>query len=241
MIEQKLVVGRYLELNTGEPAVSTLANGFQSLNRVVLHIEESHRVAAPLPPAPNFPGLSTTQQIKVDLQRAGQEIKSQLDRQRVSATGLGAVAKTHRNFLWLEWMPGVVSEVQQGGVDVLTGPMSGCWIVTYMRGGQRCVGHIGTFMDSTTAQSIAARKAWNDFVATVPRDSYSGFNPFNDPWKDAVPAAENGEGLRKTFALVTAAGGFYTIITYPQLNKPSRIRIAGIQQNKDSLPGDGRV
>jgi len=31
-----------------------------------------------------------------------------------------------------------------------------------------------------------------------------------------------------TTALVTAAGTFHTIIAYPQTNKPTRIRIAGM-------------
>jgi hypothetical protein len=186
MIEQKLIVGRYLELNTPAPAFAGPAvAGFQEVN---------------------------------------------------------AVVKTHRNFVWLEWLPGFVSEVQPGGMDVLTGPMSGCWITSYLRGVVHYIGHVGTENLPTSANSIAARNAWNAFAAGVPIGAYSGFNPFNDPWIGGpVPAGLPGESARKTFALVTAAGTFHTVIAYPQLNKPTRIRIAGIQQNFSSLPQNGQI
>jgi len=245
MIEQKLIVGRYLELNTPPPAFTGPAvAGFQEVNAVVLHIAESQSSAAPLPQQNAPHGFNPTfkQKVAIGLQRTGQQIESQFDRQRTSATGLGAVAKTHRNFVWLEWLPGFVSEVQPGGMDVLTGPMSGCWITSYLRGVVHYIGHVGTENLPTSANSIAARNAWNAFAAGVPMGAYSGFNPFNDPWTAGpVPAGLPGESARKTFALVTAAGTFHTVIAYPQLNKPTRIRIAGIQQNFSSLPQNGQI
>jgi hypothetical protein len=244
MIETKLIVGRYLELNTPPPAVAGPAvAGFQEVNPVVLHIAESQSSAAPVAAQNPQPGFNPTfkQQVAIGLQRTGQQIGSQFDRQRTSTTGLGAVAKTHRNFIWLEWMPGLVSEVQPGGMDVLTGPMSGCWIVSYLKGGVHFIGHVGTDNLPTTANSIAARNAWNTYAAGQPMTAYSGFNPFNDPWAGAVPLGQPGESARKTFALVTAAGTFHTVIAYPQLNKPTRIRIAGIQQNFSSLPQNGQI
>jgi hypothetical protein len=243
MIEQKLVVGRYMELNTPAPALGALVNGFQAVNPVVLHISESESSAAPVAPNNPMPGFNPTlkQKVQIGLQRAGQEIASQFNRQRVSVTSVGAVAKAHRNFVWLEWLGGVVSEVQVAGVDVLTGPMSGCWIVSYFRAGHHRIGHVGTVMTALDPQSVAARTAWNNFSAGLPRHSYAGFNPFNDPWVGPVPAGMPGETGRKTFALVTSAGHFYTVITYPQANRPNRIRIAGIQRNHDSLPPNGQI
>jgi hypothetical protein len=245
MIEQKLIVGRYIELNTPPPVfVGPAAAGFREVTRVVLHIDESESRSAPVAAMNAMPGFNPTlkQQVAIGAQRAGQHIQAQFDRQRTSTTGVGPVAKAHRNFLWLEWVPGVVSEIQPNGMDVLTGPMSGCWIVSYLRGGTHYIGHVGTDNLPTTANSIAARNAWNTFAANSPMTAYSGFNPFNDPWTaGAVPGALPGESARKTFALVTAAGTFHTIIAYPQLNKPTRIRIAGIQQNRSSLPQDGQI
>jgi hypothetical protein len=149
--------------------------------------------------------------------------------------------KAHRNFAWLEWLGGLVSEVRPNGMDVFTGPMSGCWIMSYQRGGVPYIGHVGTVNEHGDPLSIAARSAWNTFAAGVPMGSCLGFNPFNDPWVGAVPGSQPGEANRKTFALVTAAGTFHTVITYPQANKPSRIRIAGIQQNLSSLPANGQI
>lgn len=244
MIEQKLIVGRYIELVTPPPVFAAAAvNGFREQTAVVLHIEESESLAAPVQASVTMPGFNPTlkQQVAIGLQKTGDQVKAQFDRQRVSATGVGAAAKVHRNFVWLEWMGGIVNEIQPNGLDVLTGPMSGCWIVSYLRGGVHYIGHVGTVMTHADADSIAARNAWNTFAAGVPMGSYSGFNPFNDPWVGAVPVALPGESARKTFALVTAAGNFYTVITFPQLNKPTRIRIAGIQQNVSTLPANGQI
>jgi len=244
MIEQKLIVGRYIELNTPPPVLAGPAVlGFQEVNRVVLHIDESSSSSAPVTPNNPVPGFNPSfkQQVQIGLQRTGEKIQSQFDRQRVSTTGVGQVAKVHRNFVWLEWLGGVVSEVQPTGTDVLTGPMSGCWITAYLRGGVHYIGHVGTVMDPAHPDSIAARTAWNNFAAGVPMGAYSGFNPFNDPWVGVVPGPLPGEAARKTFALVSSAGNFYTIITYPQANKPTRIRIAGIQQNVSSLPQNGQI
>jgi len=244
MIEQKLIVGRYIELDTPQPVFAGPAvNGFREQIAVILHIDQSESLAAPVTNNPTLPGFNPTikQQIAIGAQKAGEQIKSQFDRQRVSATAVGMVAKAHRNFVWLEWVGGIVNEVQPNGMDVLTGPMSGCWIMSYQRGGVSCVGHVGTVMEHGSADSIAARNAWNAFAASVPTPPFSGFNPFNDPWVGALPAQEPGELPRKTFALVTGAGTFHTVIAYPQAKKPTRIRIAGIQQNPATLPANGQI
>jgi hypothetical protein len=245
MIERKLIVGRYLELNIPMPVTpGPAALGFQEYNRVVLHIEESESSAAPVAPLNPRPGFNPTlpQKVAIAAERAGQHIKSQFDRQRTSTTGVGPAAKAHRNFVWLPWLPGFVSEVQPAGMDVLTGPMSGCWITSYLKGGIRYIGHVGTEDLHDTPNSIAARAAWNTFAAGLPVNACSGFNPFNDDWIGGpVPLGVRGESARKTFALVTAVGTLHTVITYPQLNKPTRIRIAGIQQNASSLPANGQI
>ena len=245
MIEQKLIVGRFIELNTPVPVNAAYAApaGFQPLNRIVLHIEQSESEAKPSTPSNPLPGFnpSLTQKAEIFAKQTAEKIQNQFDRQRTSGTGLGAVAKAHRNFLWQEWIPGLVSEVEMAGVDVLTGPMSGCWIMSYVRNNTRYVGHVGTDNLPTTANSIAAKAAWNAYVAGAAPGSFSGFNPFNDPWAGPVPQQLPGESARKTFALVTALNVFHTVICYPQTNKPTRIRIAGIQTNNPTLPANGLI
>lgn len=205
MIEGKLIVGRYIDLST-PPMVNSgpVANGFQRLNSVPLHINESKM-------AHGFFGKKT------------------------STTGGGHIAKAHRNYQWLEWRPGFVSEVVQNHTDVLTGPMSGCWVTRYTRGGQQCVGHVGTEHTRTSDNSVAAKKAWNDFRG-LGGGSVSGFNPFND-WQGAYPQMVAGkEGAPKVFGLVTANGEFFSVFAYPLLAAPTTIRIAGIQRVLNTLP-----
>jgi hypothetical protein len=245
MIEQKLIVGRYIELNTPQPAfVGPAANGFREQIAVILHIDESESKSTPVAPNNPVQGFNPSfgQKVQIGLQRTGQQVKSQFDRQRVSSTGVGLVAKAHRNFVWLEWVPGIVNMVEPNGMDILTGPMTGCWIMSFLRNGVHYIGHVGTEQDHAHPNSVAAKAAWNAYAAGVPMTAYSGFNPFNDPWiAGAVPGSLPGESNRKTFALVTAAGAFYTVITYPQSNRANRIRIAGIQRNQSSLPQNGQI
>jgi hypothetical protein len=242
MIEQKLVVGRYIDLVLPIPTfVGLAAPGFQEQNPLLLHIEESEYSAAPFTPG-TFPvghTPSLKQKAQMGLQNTGNQIKSKLDLQRTSALAGGHVAKTHRNFAWLAWVPGTVNEVRPNGMDVLTGPMSGCWITSYVRGGVHYVGHVGTEDDPTTANSIAAKGGWNTWAASVPMGSYSGYKPTAD-WAGPMPALQPGETRNKTFALVTQTGDFHIVVGY-QVGASTRIRIAGIQKTRSSLPANGRI
>jgi hypothetical protein len=61
-----------------------------------------------------------------------------------SAVAVGKHVKTHRNVRWLPWIPGKISYVDLEGDDMLTGPMSGCYIVVFEFENRIRVGHIGT-------------------------------------------------------------------------------------------------
>lgn len=243
MIEQKLIVGRYIELNTPVPVpAGPPVADFQRVNPVTLHITHSESSAKPVAPIQFPPGYNPPlgDRLSTFAKNTGAQVGRQLHRQRTSGTVQGPSAKAHRNFVWLEWMRGLVSEVQPGGVDVLTGPMSGCWIVSYLRGGTRFVGHIGTDMTATSPNTIQARNAWNTFVAGIPVGARDGFNPFND-WAGPIPPGQPGEAPAKFFAIVTASNTFYSVVTYPQLAKINRVRIAGIQQRPSSLLANGQI
>ncbi len=154
---------------------------------------------------------------------------------KTSTMAVGHVAKAHRNYQWLEWRPGFVSEVVQNGFDVLTGPMSGCWITRYVRGGGQCVGHVGTEHTAGSPSSIAAKQGWNNFAATAPGVK-TGFNPFR-AWHGAYPTMDmKTDGAPKLFGVVTGAGLFYTLFTFPQLSAPNTVRIAGLQRCASNLP-----
>jgi hypothetical protein len=196
MIEQKLIVGRWIDVPLQVPANNGPAvDGFQPLHNVMLHINESTRVSI-------FGAKTST----------------------VSA---GHIEKLHRNYQWLEWLPGLVSEVSQFNVDVMTGPMSGCWITRYVRNGLQCVGHVGTFSEPLHPDSIAAKASWNAFAAAG--GAITGFNPLNG-WVGPFPPAKQGDGPPKIFAVVTSTGDFWTIFTYADLTGAQRVRIAGKQK-----------
>lgn len=242
----KLKVGRYLELVTPAPVTLGLAVArVQELTRVVLNIAESESTAAPMKDSTLPAGYHPTAKFMakhITLTAADMVRAQLLQRQRTSGVQVGLSVKAHRNFVWLEWLGGLVSTVESGGVDVLTGPMSGCWITAYTKGNKNYVAHVGTVMTPTDQPSIEARGAWNGLVAQLPPANRAGFRPMND-WVGPFPPAQSGEGAgtQKIFALVTPNRQFYSIITYPQITRASRIRIAGIQQLPDSLPANGLI
>jgi hypothetical protein len=128
--------------------------------------------------------------------------------------------------------------VSPEGFDLFTGPMSGCWITTYRRGDAACVGHVGTFNLRDTDESIAALAAWHGFVAGVAPGEVAGYLP---RWAGPIPPPLPGEGSRQVYALLTGGGLFYTVVLYGSMVKPTRKRIAGVQQTLPSLPADGQI
>ncbi|MEN8150084.1 MAG: hypothetical protein ABFS86_09685 [Planctomycetota bacterium] len=207
-IETKLIVGRHIELIAPAQTNNGVAvGGFQRLNPVPLSIDES-------------------------------KFWSRIKGPRKSTVGHGHfvhASKAHRNYQWLEWRPGMVSEVVHAGVDVLTGPMSGCWIIRYTRLGVVCVGHVGTDSTPTNPNSVAAKAAWNTFRPTAV-GPVTGFNPLRD-WPGALPAMNNQtDNAPKIFGLVTGAGAFYSLFTYPQKGTTNTVRIAGLSPIASTLP-----
>lgn len=191
----------------------------------------------------NGPPVNGIQPMQTQTMHINESTRAHVFGSKTSTTGMGHIAKAHRNYQWLEWVKGMVSEVPQNGVDVLTGPMTGCFITRYTRNGVTCVGHVGTSNNSADQDSIDAKAAWNGLVA-VGGTNATGFNPFRD-WMGALPPPLAGEGAPKFFGLVTAAGTFHNIFTYQlqgaynplgQATLPTTIRIAGIQQSPNSLP-----
>jgi hypothetical protein len=206
MLEQKLVVGRFIDLPatvTTPVYAGAAAGGFREIVGVVRHIDESTK--------PSMFGA------------------------RSSTTNMGAHTKAHRNFVWLPWLPGLVSEIRVAGVDVLTGPMSGCWITYYPRGGVNYVGHVGT--DTDPANTIAAKAGWNGFTGPLAHGTTTGFRPLND-WQGAIPNTGGNKGM--IYALVTAGGAFYSVFTAQQ-GGTTNLKIVGIQRIQNSMPANGQI
>lgn len=148
-------------------------------------------------------------------------------RTKTSNISLGFGPKAHRNFQWLNWVSGSINQVDFGGIDVLTGPMSGCWIMNYKIGGIEYVGHVGTFNDPHTPQTIAAKAAWNAFAVANPLSVLGGFRP---GWNGVFPPIAAGDQANgnKQFGLVTR-GEYYTVAVWRKQDLTG-YRIAGLQR-----------
>ena len=206
MLEQKMIVGRYLDL-TGVP---------------------------PSPPPPAVLGVFVA---GVAQQGYIQESTGIFTKTSNIAWAPGALGpKAHRTFNWLPWVPGGISEVALVGTDVLTGPMSGCWLVTYRKPtGVPYAAHLGTDIASQ-ARTDAVNNAWNAFATNNAASVIGGFNPFRH-WVAALPARLASEPAMppKFFGLYTTANQFFIIVAYQKAATWGILRIAGIQQQPSSL------
>jgi len=144
--------------------------------------------------------------------------------------------KEHRNFHWLGYWGGAISQiVRHGNIDVLTGPMSGCWVVVHRWHNIEHVAHIGKDkMDQAKTNAVIA--GWNGHAQAHPDDVIAGFNPFRH-WVDRMPERKPGDkdiggtGYQ-CFALVTGdpAPRLFSILTYRQKIDTNLLRIAGIEE-----------
>jgi hypothetical protein len=202
LLEQKLIVGRFINLNIPAPQIQPYAPGdFVLVPVTECYLQESH-------------GIFT----------------------KTSDVQIGSGPKQHRNFHWLPWLPGAISETALVGADVLTGPMSGCWLVSRRRpNGVPHAGHLGTTIDNPVA-TAAVNIAWNNFATANAADVIGGFNPFRH-WNGAYPAQQVGEGAPRFFGLYTTSNDYYVVIAYQQNNPVTLLRIAGIQQVPSSTLG----
>ena len=143
--------------------------------------------------------------------------------QRTSAVVAGTntkSSKAHRNFKWLPWYPGDISETVFD-LDVITGPMTGCVLAQYVRDGKNVVGHIGTLdVDvpghGSTVNTLV-KERWNTFAKDHPGDIVGAFNPV-DKKIPAAPPARGEDAGGQVWGLLTTSGEYYTI--YVQNQRP---------------------
>ena len=195
---EKLVKGRYLSFQDPKPKITYADGDFVTQPKLALTIEQSVREKQMVPQwdakARDFVRDDSHQTVKVR------------QKQRVSQISAGEnQAKVHRNFQWLGYYGGAVSQVAFDNLDVLSGNFSGCWMMVYKKNGVTYVGHVGTVDEPTHAKSIAAKKAWVDFATASPRAIKRGFNPAR-VWThpDSRPPKIDGDGIPRIWGLVTS-------------------------------------
>lgn len=136
------------------------------------------------------------------------------------------VRKAHRNFRWLPWAAGSITELRIPGVEVLSGPFSGCWLTVYLRGGQYYVGHVGT--SEQAAATAAVKLTWNTTMVAHPGNVLAAFNPFR-PYRHVQPPAQEGEITFRVYAVVTNSFRCYAIFTWRD-SVTNLYRIAEVQE-----------
>jgi hypothetical protein len=213
MIEAKLLVGRYLQFTPGASRHLPAGAHVPAFVNVVcppLTVQESTRrdPGARFNPFRNVGG------------------------QRESAVVAGTNPnKTHRNFKWLPWYAGDIAETPLT-CDVLTGPMSGCILVSYRRAGVPLAGHIGT-VTVTDAIPVAVNNSvkavWNNFANAHPGDVVGGFNPV-DATVPVHPPAQPGDVGGQTWGLLTTNGLFYAVQVWVQVGTANNFRVAAVHQ-----------
>lgn len=135
-----------------------------------------------------------------------------LNRTRTSQVSAGGHAtKTHRTFRWMPWVKGKVACVPLAGSDILTGTMTGCWLVIFTRNGVRYAGHIGTFNDANTPESIQAKAAWRGAVNAGLITPVAAVNPVG-PTLPPFSAMNLKNGVASIYGGLTPSGTIYTIV-----------------------------
>jgi hypothetical protein len=187
-----------------------------------------------IPPPANAQGFETQAVLPMTIEESTGVLQKQSN---IIGPAFNA-EKVHRNFQWLAWFPGAISQVPRESGDVLTGPMSGCWVVIYIKDGKEYVGHIGT-ADLGSPQTKAAKKAWHDFASGAgPGNLIAGFNPARA--FPTLPAQQKGDGTPEILGLVTKSKELYAVFTYKGdgPNRPYDIRrIADMKQVNTEDPG----
>jgi hypothetical protein len=215
MIEAKLIVGRFVKITPTPPR---------------------DPVGPAVPYAANFVNVVCPPMTMEESSKRSYVPFTDKYKQRTSDMVPGTnpkASKVHRNFKWLPWYKGDISETDLN-TDVLTGPMSGCILASYTNGGVRKVGHIGT-VDvvpgpyDAAAVNAAVKGLWNGYALAHPGDVVGGFNPvaLTVP---AHPAAQGNDSWGKTWGLFTTTGDFYAVQVYLQLNTTDEYRIAAVHQ-----------
>ncbi|TLM79368.1 hypothetical protein ACONUD_13265 [Microbulbifer harenosus] len=157
-------------------------------------------------------------------------IGSFFHRKRSSQIVAGAHGnKAHRTFRWLPWIIGKVSCVPLAGADILTGRMSGCWLVIFRFQGVDYAGHIGTDTAPDTPASLQAKAAWRNAVNTQQIQPIAAFNPVGPNLPATNMLNIRGEAP-EFYGAFEQSGQVYTVVlTAPGYGGTAR-RIARVVQ-----------
>ncbi|MCA3367729.1 MAG: hypothetical protein INF79_19155 [Roseomonas sp.] len=151
--------------------------------------------------------------------------------------------KAHRKFTWLPYFQYCTTVVpMDDSSDVLSGPFTGCWLVTFTIEGARYIAHIGTSELISSNQSVKC--GFRTFCKTHNVKDIRGVKPA-DPWLKEIEGLcnkkkENTNGYYM-FGLYTREGKFFSMLTFRQKASDSEFRIAGFKEQEPNFPFNGKV
>jgi hypothetical protein len=168
------------------------------------------------PPLPARP--MTYQGVDVDLCTGPAETR----RQRAIAQGLRLGFPI--NAIWLLYRPGRTTTVPLSSIDILTGFMSGCPIVTFTTA-RSLVAHVGTVANEPTIN----HKVKQTIRGILPNNA-KGFDP-SGVWttndRATLMQQIRSPSIPQVVALVTTTGDFYSLLIGKYPNQPDSYVIGG--------------
>jgi hypothetical protein len=126
------------------------------------------------------------------------------------------------------------------GVDILTGKMSGCWLIVFRWNGNRMACHVGTVDSDTDPQTIAVKAAWKAFANRNDVHIIAGFSPLSS--LSAIPPAQGLDGRDFLFGLITETNQLYSVFLWRQLDSKNKnqvtdyYRIGAVQVVQSATP-----
>src|SRR5258705_7142592 len=112
----------------------------------------------------------------------------------------GRDTNVKNNFTWLPYLPGFITYVPfTRQLPIITGKMSGCWLVLFTMNGQTYFGHIGTH-DTDIPTTLRVKNAWKMALNHKMITPFRAFQPKNQ-----------GPELSNLFAALSEKGTFYSI------------------------------
>jgi hypothetical protein len=136
------------------------------------------------------------------------------------------------SFTFLKYVPGYVTVAPLNG-NLLTGPMSGCYIFKYTEGVSTMVAHVGTANHETSELSVDAKNAWTAFAARPEVSEIIGGKPddYFKPGEIAAAMPQGSQILPQTCCYYDGMS-FFSILLVPQPRNlgASALKVAGVKQ-----------
>ena len=141
---------------------------------------------------------------------------------------IGPLTSKTWHFTFLKYIGGAVTIAPLTG-DILTGPMTGCYLCTYKESGANHLAHIGTANAPDSTETIDVKNKWKAFVARPEVTGVMGASPYdlytNAEYQNAMTCGV----APMTCGYFTPGGQAYALLLAPTDNQQSLVKVAGVK------------